>query len=147
MMNLWELNALVTAPYLLIRGLTSIFFINENASLPKATCGNSHPSIEREHLVFLSSLDESFDGNAATKRIFDCVTCCCVCVWRSIPGPTLRGGSAERAPNRFDPANKSLSLLLRRRKEGTNGQTTNEMGEKEGENDWSQYVQQHTHPI
>ena len=67
-MNSWALNALMTAPYLLIRGLTSIFFINENASLPKAARCYSHPSIEREHLVFLSSLDESFDGNAAILK-------------------------------------------------------------------------------
>ena len=76
--------------------------------LPKATCGYSHPSIEREHLVFLSSLDESFDGNAATKRNFDCVTSCCS--WETL------GGSAERAPKRFNPANESLIFSIPKKK-------------------------------
>ena len=88
-MNSWALNALMTAPYLLMLRLTSKVLINESASLPQSgpllfPSVNWERAARREHLVFLSSLDESFDGNVATKRISDCVTCSCV--WRSISG-------------------------------------------------------------
>ena len=107
-MNSWALNALMTAPYLLIRGLTSIFFINENASLPKAARCYSHPSIEREHLVFLSSLDESFDGNASILKGS-------LIASRLVVHERL-GGSAERAHNRFNSANKSLIFSIPKKK-------------------------------
>ena len=107
-----------------MRGLTSIFFINENASLPKATCGNSHPSIEREHLVFLSSLDESFDGNAAILKGS-------LIASRLVVHERLWGDQQNALIiDSIQPINL-LSFLSRRRKAGTNGQTTKEMGGKE----------------
>lgn len=80
------------------------------------------PPVVMGYLVFLSSLDEPFDGTA-TKRISDCVTCCggdddrcpfsALCSVRE-EKTTLGGISSSTrplcAPNRFDPANKSLSL-------------------------------------
>ena len=108
-MNSWALNALMTAPYLLIRGLTSIFFINENASLPKAARCYSHPSIEREHLVFLSSLDESFDGNASILKGS-------LIASRLVVHERLWGDQQNAAPNRFNPANKSLIFSIPKKK-------------------------------
>ena len=77
--------------------------------LPKATCGYSHPSIEREHLVFLSSLDESVDGNAAILKGS-------LIASRLVVHERRWGGSAERAPNRLNPANKSLIFSIPKKK-------------------------------